>query len=115
MLDWDELFECAKPADEPAALSPPQDAIPYDGAAVAAVEAVAKKASDDNRRRCVECLNLNDSGVCLAASRGEFVAARWYSPIRDLPRRCEGYKPMPQDADQRPGRERWAWLLSPTV
>ena len=31
-------------------------------------------------------------------------------PIRDLPRRCEGYAPGATDTDWRSGRERWPGL-----
>jgi hypothetical protein len=45
-----------------------------------------------------------------AAAGGEIKASRSYEPIRDLPRRCEGFKPDAADADQRTGRERWPGL-----
>jgi hypothetical protein len=34
--------------------------------------------------------------------RGEIAASRDYEPIRDLPRRCDGYAPGADDADRRP-------------
>lgn len=66
--------------------------------------------SADDLRRCDQCANLTERGLCLAARRGEFVASRSYEPIRNLPRRCEGYAPGPDDPDRRPGRERWPGL-----
>jgi len=49
----------------------------------------------DDRRTCDQCANL--AGVrCMAAKRGEILASRNYEPIRDLPRRCEGYMPGPE-------------------
>ena len=72
-------------------------------------------ASDDNvfytddRRYCDACRNLL-SGRCLAAWRGEIEASNQYRPIDDLPRRCEGYAPKPNDPDQRNGKERWPRL-----
>ena len=63
----------------------------------------------DDRRHCAECRNLS-AGRCLAAWRGEIVAARRYRPIDDLPRRCEGYAPKSNDPDQRPGTQRWQGL-----
>jgi hypothetical protein len=48
----------------------------------------------DDRRTCKQCANLAGR-VCQAAKRGEIVANRNYEPIRDLPRRCEGYAPGP--------------------
>lgn len=61
----------------------------------------------DDRVTCASCLEL--SGVaCLAAKRGELRnTARWMEPIPDLPRRCLGYRPGPDDPDPRPGPERW--------
>lgn len=66
---------------------------------------------DSDLRRCEQCANLTGRGLCLAARRGEIVASRNYEPIRDLPRRCEGYSPGPDDPDRRPGRERWPGLI----
>lgn len=68
----------------------------------------------DDRRTCGECANLV-ARRCQAAKRGELVAARDYEPIRDLPRRCEGYAPGAEDPDQRPGRERWLGLTAKTA
>lgn len=62
---------------------------------------------DDDRRYCAQCTNLAPSGLCLAAQRGEITASRTYRPVDDLPRRCEGYAPGPDDPDRRPGQERW--------
>lgn len=66
--------------------------------------------SEDDRRSCQQCANLAGRR-CLSAWRGEIVASRDYEPIRDLPRRCEGYTPGADDPDTRPGRERWPELL----
>lgn len=66
----------------------------------------------DDRRTCDQCANLI-ARRCQAAKRGEIVASRSYEPIRDLPRRCEGYAPGAADADRRPGRERWPGLTDP--
>ena len=63
----------------------------------------------DDRRTCDQCANLI-ARRCQAAKRGEIVASRNYEPIRDLPRRCEGYAPGADDPDRRPGRERWPAL-----
>ena len=67
-------------------------------------------AFDDDRRTCDQCANLI-ARRCQAAKRGEIVASRNYEPIRDLPRRCEGYAPGVADTDRRPGRERWPGLI----
>lgn len=66
-------------------------------------------AADDDRRTCEQCANLAGRR-CLAAWRGEIVANRDYAPVRDIPRRCEGYAPGANDPDTRPGRERWPEL-----
>ncbi|MDQ1315781.1 MAG: hypothetical protein QG662_1890 [Pseudomonadota bacterium] len=63
----------------------------------------------DDRRTCDQCANL-DERRCLAARRDEIVANRDYEPVRDIPRRCEGYAPGADDPDARPGRERWPHL-----
>lgn len=66
---------------------------------------------EDERRRCCHCLNLLVHGVCKVASpQGIVVANRGYRPVDTL-RRCEGYRPCPDDPDQRPGRERWPGLM----
>ncbi|MBN8464147.1 MAG: hypothetical protein J0M01_15260 [Dechloromonas sp.] len=64
----------------------------------------------DDRRTCDQCANLL-ARRCTAAKRGEIVSSRNYEPIRDLPRRCEGYAPGAADPDGRPGRERWPGLI----
>ncbi len=64
----------------------------------------------DNRRRCAECGNLASNGRCLAAARRELVASRTYAPAPDWLRRCECFKPLPNDPDQRAGRDRWPGL-----
>lgn len=68
------------------------------------------KTTDDQRRTCGQCANLARRR-CLAAWRGEIVANRDYEPVRDIPRRCEGYAPGADDPDTRPGRERWPALI----
>ena len=68
------------------------------------------KRAGDNRRRCAECGNLASNGRCLAAARRELVASRTYAPAPDWLRRCECFKPLPSDPDQRAGRDRWPGL-----
>lgn len=66
----------------------------------------------DGRRTCGQCANLTGRGLCLAARRGEIVAASPdYEPVGDFRRRCEGYMPGPDDPDRRDGRERWPELI----
>ena len=64
----------------------------------------------DDRRTCDQCAKLI-ARRCQAAKRGEIMASRDYEPIRDLPRRCEGYAPGADDPDRRHGRERWPGLI----
>jgi hypothetical protein len=64
----------------------------------------------DDRRTCDQCANLI-ARQCQAGKRGEIVANREYEPVRDLPRRCEGYMPGADDPDKRLGRERWPELI----
>lgn len=64
----------------------------------------------DDRRTCYQCANL-EGLRCLPAWRGEIVANRDYTPIRDIPRRCEGYIPDANDPDRRSGSERWPELI----
>lgn len=63
----------------------------------------------DDRRHCSQCFNLS-AGRCLAAWRGEIVAARQYRPIDDLPRHYYGYVPKSNDPDQLLGKQRWPGL-----
>ncbi|GAB2898592.1 hypothetical protein GCM10027046_30620 [Uliginosibacterium flavum] len=67
---------------------------------------------EDDRRTCNQCAQLSHKGRCLAAQRREIAASPNYEPIRDLPRRCEGYKPGPDDNDRRTGRVRWPFLVT---
>jgi hypothetical protein len=69
---------------------------------------------DDDRIRCSDCSWLSMSGVCRAAGpKGKpVVANRGYQPVRDLPRRCEGFAPYANNPDQRRGFERWPGLAA---
>lgn len=68
--------------------------------------------NDDDRVTCATCLNLAAAGRCLAAARGQIpCASPQYSPIPELKRRCEAYRPHRMDPDQRTGTERWPGLL----
>ena len=70
----------------------------------------AAERAGDNRRRCAECGNLASNGRCLAAARRELVASRTYAPAPEWLRRCECFKPLPNDPDQEAGRDRWPGL-----
>jgi hypothetical protein len=88
-----------------------QVSIGSNGSGTAAIFTETEAVGDDDRRICTQCANLTGRGLCLAARRGEIVASRSYEPIRDLPRRCEGYMPGADDADRRLGLERWPGLI----
>ena len=103
MIDWDALLPVAEAAVIVATEPKPTDPV--------SERAAPRERDNDNRRRCTECSNLNERGLCLAAVSGEIVASHIYTPIRDLLRRCEGFKPMPSDTDQRNGRDRWGLAM----
>ena len=79
---------------------------------VAMAHKTANMDIDDDRRYCHQCANLNPTGHCLAAWRGENKASRNYRLLGDLPLRCEGYQPKPDDPDQRQAYERWPKLFN---
>lgn len=64
----------------------------------------------DDRRTCAQCQNGARPGPCQAARRGEITASNSYDPDRKTLRRCEGFKPLPGEKDQRTGRQRWPYL-----
>lgn len=65
----------------------------------------------DARITCADCGWLHPTGDCRAAVSGLVVGVtRRYSPVRDLKRRCEAYRPLPHHRDQRTGEQRWPWL-----
>ena len=74
----------------------------------------ANTVDDDDRIRCADCSWLSMSGVCRAAAprHKPVVANRGYQPVRDLPRRCEGFAPYGDNRDQRRGFERWPGLAA---
>lgn len=109
MIDWGELLaEEAPPmaAPAPAIADQPESKESPDAAIV------AREIEGDNRRRCAECGNLAEHGLCLAARRGEIKASRSYVPMRDILRRCEGFAAQPSDPDQRTGLERWPGIVT---
>ncbi|HLF95585.1 MAG TPA: hypothetical protein VI457_00430 [Methylococcaceae bacterium] len=56
-------------------------------------ELLAVPRPDDDRRRCLNCANLQPGEVCARAKRGTtfdpFAPVRY--PMAELPRRCDGY------------------------
>jgi len=47
----------------------------------------------DERRLCIECANLQRSGICFAATQGKIpgVAKNW-TPVQDILQRCTTFK-----------------------
>lgn len=106
-IDWDALLP-PKPTEPTEKVGAGGTAEPEQPATDPGI--AARERAGDNRRRCTECGNLSERGICRAAERGEIVASRSYTPIRDILRRCEEFAPLPNDPDQTPGREKWGWL-----
>lgn len=109
MIDWDGMLHWG---DAPAAVSAKTEQGPALQAIAPALPVMlpgidSAERAGDNRRRCAECGSLARNGRCLAAARGEIVASRSYAPAPDWLRRCEGFQPLPNDPDQRHGRDRW--------
>jgi hypothetical protein len=79
---------------------------------IAGERGLALPDTDDDRRRCMQCLNLRGRACTIAKpERGALVVAnRGYWPSPDTLQRCAGYLPNTTDDDQRTGRERWPGL-----
>ena len=112
MIDWDSMLHGgdARPPTQP---ETGKDATPAFKAATPAAGLPgigSRERRGDNRRCCAECGDLASNGRCMAAARRDIIASRTYAPAPDLLRRCEGFKPLPNDPDQRPGRDRWPGL-----
>jgi hypothetical protein len=110
MIDWDTMLSSKQDSAPLAQIvsHTPQPTITDDSAQSQSVP----RPDLDNRRRCIECGNLNDAGACLAAQRGQIIARRRYTPISELLRRCEGYAPMRDDPDQRTPSDRWGQFVA---
>jgi hypothetical protein len=79
---------------------------------IAEERGIALPDTDDDRRRCTQCLNLRGR-ACIIAQPGGLVSARQgYQPIRDVLHRCAGYQPDSSDMDHRTGGERWPGLIA---
>ena len=109
-IDWDGMLQPkSAPVEQSSSSNNGLNIQPVIDADIA-----AREREGDDRRRCVECGNLGERGVCIAAQRREIVASRGYTPMRDILRRCEGFMPLPSDPDQRHGRTKWVCLLYPS-
>jgi hypothetical protein len=94
--------------------NPAKVAVPSESAAERSNAQCANPADGDDRIHCTDCSWLSMSGVCRAAGpkHKPVVANRGYQPVRDLPRRCEGFAPYADNPDQRRGFERWPGLVA---
>ena len=94
--------------------NPAKVAVTLESAAARTNAHRANTGNDDDRIRCADCSWLSMSGVCRAAGpkHKPVVANRGYQPVRDLPRRCEGFAPYADNPDQRRGLERWPGLAA---
>lgn len=110
-IDWDALLPPA--AKQSVSDGGANEEQPDDEVVPLAAGMLSRERGGDDRRRCTECGNLGERGLCLAAHRGEIVAIRNYFPVRDILRRCEGFMPLPFDPDQRHGRDKWGHLIAP--
>ncbi len=118
MIDWDALLPPEPPAAPATVATRAQQPAPMPeppAADAGNADIAASERTGDNRRRCTECGNLNERGLCLAAYRGEITASRSYTPIRDVLRRCECFRPLPTDPDQRTAWDRWGTIYSDTA
>lgn len=110
MIDWDAMLSGGE-LQPPAPIEAGQTTANQGADALAALPGIDHpERAGDNRRRCAECDSLASNGCCLAAARRELVASRTYAPAPDWLRRCECFKPLPSDPDQRAGRDRWPGL-----
>lgn len=106
MIDWDSMLPGGEAVRE-------QDAAPEQLSPVVDTPADSiqqRTGEGDNRRRCIECGKRAPNGRCMAAAKREIVAAGSYRPDPELLRRCEGFRPLPDDPDQRAGWDRWPGL-----
>lgn len=94
------------------------DVHPYGDAQFSVMPALhhrSRDVTDDDRRNCSSCAEMDASGRCFAPESAALPGAgRKYHPIDWPPRRCIAYRPLAGDPDQRAGPERWPELLCRT-
>lgn len=71
---------------------------------------IAISETEDDRRTCSQCLNLQGRTCAIAKPGGLVSANRGYQPATGTLQRCAGYLANAFDRGQRPGRERWPGL-----
>lgn len=58
----------------------------------AAARLEQRDADGDDRRMCIECTHLGDTGRCVAAALGRVIGAdRRLEPVQDMLQRCEAF------------------------
>jgi hypothetical protein len=66
---------------------------PEDAAGELAARLVDRDRDLDERRMCIECENLQQSGTCFSAAQGWMTGvSRGLTPIRTLMQRCDFFK-----------------------
>lgn len=110
MIDWGAMLPAAADDRDNHTEADPAGAVRPDPAAEQLPCMAAPERAGDNRRRCSECANRAGNGRCLAAARRQLVASPTYAPDPVILRRCEAFAPLPDDPDQRAGRDRWPGL-----
>lgn len=78
---------------------------------IAGERGLARPDADDDRRRCMQCLNLRGRACTIAKPGGLVSANVGYRPAPDTLQRCAGYLPNSNDTNQQPGGERWPGLI----
>ncbi len=106
MIDWGAMLPPPGAAETVAETLPASEAPPIAPAAPGLPLLDSREDRWGDLRPCTACANLRHDGRCLAAVRGEIAAVRTYSPCPDIPRRCDGFSPLPDDLNERAGRER---------
>jgi hypothetical protein len=65
---------------------------PEDKALATAERLARRDADEDDRRMCIECTHVGDTGRCVAAALGRVIGAdRRLEPVQDLLQRCEAF------------------------
>lgn len=73
---------------------------------------ISPAAIPDDRRTCRQCHRLQGRGCSIAKAGGLVSANRGYMPNPEILMRCAGYLPNDNDADKRPGGERWPGITN---
>jgi hypothetical protein len=69
---------------------------------------------DPGMRTCRQCARFAPPGICRGRDELHFRPSRSWRPDPDRLQRCEAFRPLPGDPDQRSGLERWP-ILAPAA